>query len=453
MADNIRATPRNPVLGLFSDITQGGLDYLRDPRFRQSMMQLPAPVRPFGMGAVALPGLFESTGFPKTLERAAYGEPLTNIGMANVPTLKPETADLLMNVAPLAPAALRNVAATARFVAPKAGQLAEQYMVRTGGILPLDVYHGTPHTLPPTPRNPLGEFDASKIGTGEGAQSYGLGIYTAEARPVAEEYAKNLANADRFNQGRLTAHANAKRLAELTGSPEYAADDIRFVLESNPDHEQKKLLTETLNFLESGDYKKPLENKGNLYKVDLPDEKIAQMIDYNKPMAEQRNVIEKMREALVGPDSPLSRSEQFQINDYLNDRVRMRNLYPQSVVNLNDPRIVERLRQVGIPGIKYLDEQSRRPGITSMTQAQLDTRIDILKKDIDSGLGNQDRMKQILSALEAERASHQNLTRNFVTFPGEEQNLRILERNSQRANELDYPSNPMYTDPLGYSIR
>lgn len=260
-------------------------------------------------------------------------------------------------------------------------------------VSPLDVYHGTPHTLPPTPRNPLGEFDASKIGTGEGAQAYGHGIYTAEARPVAEEYAKNLANADKFNQGRLTAHANAKRLVELTGSPEYASDDIRFVLESNPDHDQKKLLTETLNFLESGNYKKPLENKGNLYKVDLPNEKIAQMIDWDKPMAEQRNVIEKMRQALVGPDSPLSRPQQFQINDYLNDSVRMRNLYPQSVVDLNDPRIVERLRQVGIPGIKYLDEGSRAVGVSKQT-------------------------------------------RNFVTFPGEEQNLRILERNSQKASDL-----------------
>ena len=66
-----------------------------------------------------------------------------------------------------------------------------------------------------------------------------------------------------------------------------------------------------------------------------------------------------------------------------------------------------------------------------MSQAQLDTRINILKKDIDSGLGDQDRMKQILSALEAERASHPKLTRNFVTFPGEEQSMTILERNGQ----------------------
>ena len=165
MADNIRATPRNPVLGLFSDITQGGLDYLRDPRFRQAMMQLPAPVRPFGMGAVALPGLFESTGFPKTLERAAYGEPLTNIGMANVPTLKPETADLLMNVAPFAPAALRGAAATGRFVAPKAGQLAEGYMQRMGmmpGVVPAEGGLLTSSVKPQAPVSDLGFYSAAE---------------------------------------------------------------------------------------------------------------------------------------------------------------------------------------------------------------------------------------------------------------------------------------------------
>ncbi len=38
-------------------------------------------------------------------------------------------------------------------------------------ISELDVYHGTPHKYAPTEANPLGEFDASKIGTGEGAQA------------------------------------------------------------------------------------------------------------------------------------------------------------------------------------------------------------------------------------------------------------------------------------------
>lgn len=162
MADNIRATPRNPVLGLFSDITQGGLDYLRDPRFRQTMMQLPAPVRPFGMGAVALPRLFESTGLPKTLERAAYGEPLHNIGMANVPTLKPETADAMMT---FTGPAFKQAATTAKFVAPKAGQLFEAYMQRMGmmpRIVPSEGGLLTPSVKPQAPVSDLGFYSAAE---------------------------------------------------------------------------------------------------------------------------------------------------------------------------------------------------------------------------------------------------------------------------------------------------
>jgi hypothetical protein len=43
-------------------------------------------------------------------------------------------------VAPAARMVGKGAVETGRFVAPKAGQLAEQYMVNTGGILPLDVY-------------------------------------------------------------------------------------------------------------------------------------------------------------------------------------------------------------------------------------------------------------------------------------------------------------------------
>jgi hypothetical protein len=276
--------------------------------------------------------------------------------------------------------------ATGRFVAPKAGQLAEQYMVNMGGMIPLDVYHGTPHTLPPTPRNPLGEFDASKIGTGEGAQSYGLGIYTAENPAVATGYRDKLQKVNYSGSEINPSNPSHVALAtvEQFGNKEKASAYLKQranLMDYDINMQAAKLLDEGATL--------PIRNAtGNLYKVDLPDEKIAQMIDYNKPMAEQRNLIEKMRKALVGPDSPLSRSEQFQINDYLSDSVRMRNLYPQSIVDLNDARIVERLRQVGIPGVKYLDEGSRAAGTTKQT-------------------------------------------RNFVVFPGEEKAMTILERNSK----------------------
>jgi hypothetical protein len=90
MADNLQATPRNELLGLLSDAMYGGLDWMKSPQRTQQMQ--------------GLAGLLESTGIPQTTQRMAYGEPLTNIGRANVPLLKPETADAMMNVAPFAPA-------------------------------------------------------------------------------------------------------------------------------------------------------------------------------------------------------------------------------------------------------------------------------------------------------------------------------------------------------------
>ena len=99
---SIGPTPRNPLLGYLSDLSQGGLEYLRDPRFRQAMMQLPQALPGFRLGGQALPQMIESTGIPQTMQRMAYGLPLTNIGKANVPLLPEDTANAAMTLAPFA---------------------------------------------------------------------------------------------------------------------------------------------------------------------------------------------------------------------------------------------------------------------------------------------------------------------------------------------------------------
>jgi hypothetical protein len=59
---------------------------------------------------------------------------------------------------------------------------------RGGGPNPLKAYHGTPHRFESTETNPLGAFDLSKIGSGEGAQVYGHGAYLAENESIARHY-------------------------------------------------------------------------------------------------------------------------------------------------------------------------------------------------------------------------------------------------------------------------
>ena len=92
----LRATPyANPLTGLTNDAIQGLLAFMQDKRRTQQLQ---------GLG-----NLLESTGIPKTVERAAYAESprglldaLTNVNRANVPFLKPETAEAAMTLAPIA---------------------------------------------------------------------------------------------------------------------------------------------------------------------------------------------------------------------------------------------------------------------------------------------------------------------------------------------------------------
>ena len=273
------------------------------------------------------------------------------------------------------------------------------------GVSPLTVYHGTPHRF--------SKFDSSKIGTGEGAQMYGRGLYFAEAPEVAESYARNLANRDLANQGRLNAHANAQRLANLAGDPKYAADDVRFVLSNEPNHPQKRLLQDTLMFLESGDFAKPLQTKGLLYTVDLPDEKIAQMLDWDKPLSQQSDVVKRaiLGREIVDPKLLYKKADEYlkkgdatsadfvkrQAFALENDLKRTGEGWYQTLASQQMPSTgdvksnmqkgsaaaAQALRDAGIPGIRYLDEGSRAAG---------------------------------------------KGTSNFVVFPGEEEALTILRQ-------------------------
>jgi len=151
----LRATPyANPLTGLTNDAIQGLLAFMQDKRRTQQLQ---------GLG-----NLLESTGIPKTVERAAYADSprglldaLTNINRANVPLLKPETADALLTVAPLPRGAGKMAMAAGRAGERVAERVVPQIMERGG--LPAEILQGMAQntrsnvfleTKPKTP-NPL----------------------------------------------------------------------------------------------------------------------------------------------------------------------------------------------------------------------------------------------------------------------------------------------------------
>jgi hypothetical protein len=235
-------------------------------------------------------------------------------------------------------------------------------------------YHGTPHRFPATEANPLGEFDASKIGAGEGAQMYGHGIYLAEAPGAAKTYktAGSDAAYKRVTGGMDPMEEFAFDLATqgMTGEDLFSGMSQKYgkFLKSDEDFDRFDAAI-----------KKAESAVGNLYTADLPDEMIDRMLDWDKPLSEQpENVQNVLREMWVKAKKSFSG-----IDEKANPIAgQIHYAYAQHRGG-NASTVAEELRQKGIPGIKYLDQGSR-----------------------DSGEG----------------------TRNFVIFPGEEKKVKILER-------------------------
>lgn len=393
--DSIGPMPRNEYLGALADF----LAQSYSPERTQQAQQLA--------------GFFSVPAVSQTLDRLSYGEPLTTGagGLGGTTRIRPEALDAAMAVAPMAkPATMATLQAAraARQAAMAGGMAGERYAERVipqimerGGMpaqmlgamanrtmSPMDVYHGSPHRLAPTPVNPLGEFDASKIGSGAGAQRYGYGIYTSEAPQFADMFAVRTKIPDvqgiaSQNGLQLSRDAQVELLRQSTrdsmGKPTKGDNYIDPIAAArklqNASIEARQMpvdkLQNTIREVQE-------QNKAYLYKADLPDEKIARMLDWEKPLSQQHPDV---KAALKGIESKFSEIPDFNLKKWMDTDPLASTFH--NVLNRDlgaDPVFIANvLRERGIPGITY--------------------------KDLD--------------------------TRNFVTFPGEEKSMKILKRKAR----------------------
>lgn len=73
------------------------------------------------------------------------------------------------------------------YVGPTAYKAVEDYLVKSGGILPMETWHGS--------KSSFDEFDPKKVGTASGID-YGHGLYSAEHPEIAKGYGQNLYKLD-----------------------------------------------------------------------------------------------------------------------------------------------------------------------------------------------------------------------------------------------------------------
>lgn len=213
-------------------------------------------------------------------------------------------------------------------------------------------YHGSPQDFD--------RFDMSKIGTGEGAQAFGHGLYFAENEGVAKSYRTAGAPAWMSTaiggrvQNAIAAHPTDMKAARQS------LHDAAMAAQSQG--ERQMLFDAYNNFDEVAK-----SGTGHMYEVNIKADP-NDFLDLNKPLKQQsegvRSAIERVKkEAYSWPSWG---------DGQLNEAIHL---------NYAPAEASAKLRDAGIPGIKYLDQGSRGAGEGSRNYVVFDDKlIEILRK-------------------------------------------------------------------------
>ena len=315
------------------------------------------------------------------------------------------------------PAAVGAGAAGAAVMTPEEAEAGKADIVRRGleAARGVRAYHGSPHDFD--------RFDLSKIGTGEGAQAYGHGLYFAEnegvargyrdqlsgnryvpkisSNEIAQKYGEDVANIFEESAGsrgditrtlarlqnivaRDLYDAGVKKISDIDGSfnPLFA--------------EELRKVNDRAERLASLVRSKDVDlSKGHMYEVNIRANP-EQFLDWDKPLAQQN---ESVREAFLkaqAGDDPLLR----ELLNTSPEGLMMQGIMPgakgsaayktMASDDASPLRASQRLLDAGIPGIRYLDAGSRGAGEGSRNYVVFDDKlIDILRKYAKGGVAKE----------------------------------------------------------------
>lgn len=227
-------------------------------------------------------------------------------------------------------------------------------------------YHGSPHDFD--------RFDMSKIGSGEGNQSYGHGLYFAEHEPVAMGYRDALQFGPVPVKKTYTPDETARGVLNLTGGDiETSLSYLRDGLAQAKSEEQIKRLSDAINILQSS----PPKPVGKMYEVNIAADPNT-FLDWDKPLSEQPEVLAKLKPLLDDPGVNPEFIPKFTGKDIMSvDGPLAQYIGPKRTPA--DYRGV--LKAEGIPGIKYLDAGSRGAGEGTRNYVVFDDKlISIIRK-------------------------------------------------------------------------
>jgi hypothetical protein len=246
----------------------------------------------------------------------------------------------------------------------------ENYKFADGGEVDEDgitAYHGSPHDFE--------QFDTSKIGTGEGAQSYGHGLYFAESEPVAQGYRDTLSArlpppvmVDEEKHGaptRMQRYVASYRgdvdtiLKKMT--PNWNAAERNYKNLPHDADELDRVLAED-KFKEAQQERAELEamrgknvqygKPGHMYEVHIKADPKKHFLDWDDPVEDQPHLIEALKQYVPDGD----------VNRFLDQNRQIftgEDLHNHFGGERKPLEAAKKLQALGLRGIKYFDADSR----------------------------------------------------------------------------------------------
>jgi hypothetical protein len=288
---------------------------------------------------------------------------------------------------------------------------------KVGGPTPggIHVYHSSPHDFD--------KFDLSKIGTGEGAQVYGHGIYVAEnpavsgqggqywqqfmgRHPPDEQSATKLLQQHGFDRAKAAedAQKHIDTMQKYIRDPANAQDALLPAYERGLPAYQRQL-----ELLQSGAPVGP-----RTYEVNFR-AKPEELLDWDKPLRQQPTNVRDFLESVPKNQWGHGPLDRFMTDPGGVEGVKGSDIYSNLGFwgRVGKPEVSAELASAGIPGIRYLDEGSRgdpfkvRPGLT------LDNKLTVVGPN-DTFVPFADKVAAEAFA-SAKNAAHPR-THNYVAF-------------------------------------
>ena len=238
------------------------------------------------------------------------------------------------------------------------------------GLIGATAYHGSPYLFD--------KFNINRVGSGEGAQAYGHGMYFAENPKVAEDYAKKL-GIEKTSMSQLASDylkqdvpPSAIRMLHDVATSSTPIEEVARKVQGG----SLALRNESPDVLKNivSDFRN--QSVGNVYKVDIPDQDIPKLLNWDAPIKDQPEMYSLIKNSIKDADI----RKTFENN--AESGITGANAYSNYLSGKTNADKSKSALNIGIKGIKYLDQSSRQTGGTSNFVVFDPSNVKILEKGL-----------------------------------------------------------------------